>query len=118
MLNRRDLLKLSSVAASSLLLPTGLRPAFAAGEDITIGAPLPMSGPFAANGKFGSMGTAMIVEEVGKVLDRKLSYLEIDTEGKPATAVRKVQEAMERGVTLFSGGILSSEALAMGKEVA
>jgi hypothetical protein len=36
MFNRRDLLKLSSVAAGSLLLPTGLRPTFAAGGDITI----------------------------------------------------------------------------------
>lgn len=118
MLNRRDALKLSAAAAGSLLVPYGLRPAAAADEAITIGGPLPMSGPFAANGKFGSLGTAAIVEEVGKVLDRKLAYVEIDTEGKPATAVRKVQEAIEqRGVKLFAGGILSSEALAIGKEV-
>jgi branched-chain amino acid transport system substrate-binding protein len=119
MLNRRSVLKLSSVAAGSFLLTGGLRSVAAAGEEITIGVPLPMSGPFAANGKFGSMGTAMIVEEVGKLLDRKLAHLEIDTEGKPAVAVRKVQEAIEQqGVRLFAGGILSSEALAIGKEVA
>lgn len=119
MLDRRQFLKLSSLAAGSLLLPGALRQALAAEEVITIGAPLPMSGPFAANGKFGSMGAAMAVEEAGSVLGRKLEYLEIDTEGKPATAVRKVQEAMEqKGARLFSGGILSSEALAMGKETA
>ncbi len=118
MLDRRQFLKLSTLAAGSLLLPAGLRHAIAADEAITVGVPLPMSGPFAANGKFGAMGAAMAVDEAGSVLGRKLAYLEIDTEGKPASAVRKVQEAMQQhGVRLFSGGILSSEALAMGKEV-
>ena len=44
---------------------------------------------------FASMGSAMAIEAAGTVLDRKLSYLEINTETRPATAVRKVQEAME-----------------------
>lgn len=117
MLDRRTALKLPAAAAGALLLPRGLRAAFAADEAVTIGGPLPMSGPFAANGKFGAMGMQAIVEEAGSVLGRKLNFLEIDTEGKPATAVRKVQEAAERGAKLFSGGILSSEALAIGKEV-
>src|SRR5690606_41199639 len=42
----------------------------------------------------------------------------LDTEGKPATAVRKVQEAAQQdGARFFAGGILSSESLAMGKEI-
>jgi branched-chain amino acid transport system substrate-binding protein len=41
---------------------------------------------------------------------------DLDTEGKPATAVRKLQDAMaQEGIKLFAGGILSSEALALGK---
>ncbi|AXC51233.1 branched-chain amino acid ABC transporter substrate-binding protein [Paracoccus suum] len=117
-MHRREVLKLSSLAATSLTMPGLLRAAWAQEGTIPIGAPLPMSGAFAANGKFGAMGTAMAVEAAGTVLDRKLSYLEINTEGRPASAVRKVQEAMEQQkATLFAGGILSSEALAMGKEI-
>lgn len=104
-------------ATAAVLVP-GLMPRARAADDIVVAAPITMSGPFAANGKFAAMGAAMAVEEAGSILGRKLSYLEIDTEGRPATAVRKVQEAMEQEkAALFAGGILSSEALAMGKEV-
>jgi len=118
MLHRRRFVQLGTLATASLAMPAVLRGAYAQDSAIPIAAPLPMSGAFAANGKFGAMGTAMAVEAAGTVLDRKLSYLEINTEGRPATAVRKVQEAMEQqNATLFAGGILSSTALAMGKEI-
>ncbi|MBP0625372.1 ABC transporter substrate-binding protein, partial [Cupriavidus consociatus] len=52
-----------------------------------------------------------------QVLGRPLRYSVLDTEGKPATAVRKVQElAQQKAARYFAGGILSSESLAMGKE--
>lgn len=95
-MHRRRFLLLSSIASASLAAPSILRVAHAADDDITVAAPLPMSGAFAANGKYGSMGTAMAVADAGSVLGKKLSYLEIDTEGRPATAVRKIQEAMEQ----------------------
>lgn len=118
MIYRRDLLKLSSLVATSLAMPGLIRVTAAADSAIRIGAPLPMSGAFAAVGKYASMGSAMAIEGAGSVLDRKLSYLEINTEGKPATAVRKIQNAIEQeNTTLFAGGVLSSEALAMGKEI-
>jgi branched-chain amino acid transport system substrate-binding protein len=118
MIGRRKFLKLSTLSAASLAMPSLVRSAFAAGDVISIAAPLPLSGPFAAPGKFASMGAAMAIEDAGSVLGRKLSYLEINTEGRPATAVRKVQEAMEQdGVGLFAGGVLSAPALAMGKEI-
>ena len=76
-----------------------------------------MSGPFAANGKFADLGMKLAIEQYGKALGRPLAYTLLDTEGKPATAVRKVQEsAQQQGARFFAGGILSSEALAMGKE--
>jgi branched-chain amino acid transport system substrate-binding protein len=50
------------------------------------------------------------------VLGKSTSYVTLDTEGKPATAVRKMQETIEKGTRFFAGGILSGEALAMGKE--
>lgn len=116
-LNRRDLLKLAALAA----LPgsVSLRDAYAQGaQTIQFGCPVPMSGPFAANGKYADLGMKLAIEQYGKVLGMPLAYTTLDTEGKPATAVRKVQElAQQKGARYFAGGILSSEALAMGKEV-
>ncbi|ABF11340.1 ABC transporter substrate-binding protein [Cupriavidus metallidurans] len=93
------------------------RSVLAAGEAIELGCPVPMSGAFAANGKFADLGMKLAVEQYGKVLGRPLQYSVLDTEGKPATAVRKVQElAQQKAARYFAGGILSSESLAMGKE--
>ena len=114
-LNRRDLLKLaalSAVPASVLQARSAL-----AADAIELGCPVPMSGAFAANGKFADLGMKLAVEQYGKVLGRPLAYSVLDTEGKPATAVRKVQElAQQKNARYFAGGILSSESLAMGKE--
>jgi len=86
-------------------------------DTVQLGCPVPMSGAFAANGKFADLGMRLAVEQYGKVLGRPLGYTVLDTEGKPATAVRKVQEsAQQQGIRFFAGGILSSETLAMGKE--
>ncbi|WP_336490226.1 ABC transporter substrate-binding protein [Methylobacterium nigriterrae] len=117
MLHRRNFLT-TSVAAAALALPGLRRGAAAADGPLVIGVPLPISGAFAANGKFASMGAAFAAEEAGTALGRKIVTRDIDTEGKPAPAARKVQEAMGEGTRLFAGGILSSEALVMGKEVA
>lgn len=116
-MNRRDLLKLTALGA----IPGSLfsaRSAFAQADTIRFGCPVPISGPFAANGKFADIGMKLVLEEYGKALDKPLAYTALDTEGKPATAVRKVQEsAQQQGTRYFAGGILSSESLAMGKEI-
>jgi branched-chain amino acid transport system substrate-binding protein len=94
------------------------RNALAQGGSIQFACPVPMSGPFAANGKYADLGMKLAIEQYGKVLGEALSYTTLDTEGKPATAVRRVQEiAQQKDVRFFAGGILSSESLAMGKEV-
>ena len=116
-MKRRQLLQLSALGAlpGSLAWP-GAALAQGAGT-IQFGCPVPMSGPFAANGKFADLGMRLAIEQYGKALNRPLAYTLLDTEGKPATAVRKVQEAaQQQGARFFAGGILSSEALAMGKE--
>lgn len=116
-MNRRDLLKLTALST----LPSALmsmRPAMAQANAIQFGCPVPISGAFAANGKFADIGMKLVLEQYGKVLDRPLAYTALDTEGKPATAVRKVQEAaQQKDARFFAGGILSSESLAMGKEI-
>ncbi|ODS90411.1 MAG: branched-chain amino acid ABC transporter substrate-binding protein [Comamonas sp. SCN 65-56] len=117
-MQRRHLLQATALGAlpSSLSL---LSSAWAQAKDtIQFGCPVPMSGPFAANGKFADLGMKLVIEQYGKALGKPLAYTLLDTEGKPATAVRKVQEAAEQqGASFFAGGILSSEALAMGKEL-
>lgn len=98
--------------------PFTLKTAFAANEPIVFGAPNPMSGPFAANGKFAQMGIQLFVEETKTVIDRPLAYKVVDTQGKPATAIRQVQDLFQQqNAHFFAGGILSSEALAMGKSL-
>ncbi|MDR2332860.1 ABC transporter substrate-binding protein [Diaphorobacter ruginosibacter] len=115
-MQRRNFLQLSALGA----LPGSLglaHNAWAQAKDaIQFGCPVPMSGAFAANGKFADMGMKLAIEQYGKALGRPLAYTLLDTEGKPATAIRKVQDASQQGAKFFAGGILSSESLAMGKE--
>ncbi|CAB3810564.1 ABC transporter substrate-binding protein [Paraburkholderia fynbosensis] len=118
-MNRRNMLKLAALSAvpgtfGSLVA----RSAFAQAGAVQFACPVPMSGPFAANGKYADLGMKLAIEQYGKVLGQPLAYTVLDTEGKPATAVRRVQEiAQQKNARFFAGGILSSEALAMGKEV-
>jgi len=94
------------------------RSASAQAGSVQFACPVPMSGAFAANGKYADLGMKLAIEQYGKVLGEPLAYSVLDTEGKPATAVRRVQEiAQQKNARFFAGGILSSEALAMGKEV-
>ncbi|MDR5752861.1 MULTISPECIES: ABC transporter substrate-binding protein [unclassified Caballeronia] len=118
-MNRRNMLKLAALSAvpgsAQMLLS---KSAFAQGAPIQFACPVPMSGPFAANGKYADLGMKLAIEQYGKVLGDPLAYTVLDTEGKPATAVRRVQElAQQKNARFFAGGILSSESLAMGKEV-
>ena len=117
MISRRKFLSYSAHTASALALPGIISRAEAAGDPIKVGIPVPISGAFAANGKFASMGAILAAEEASAAYGRQITTIDMDTEGKPATAVRKVQDALgQDGVKLFAGGILSSESLAMGKE--
>jgi branched-chain amino acid transport system substrate-binding protein len=117
MLSRRSFFTHSAIVGASLALPRVVSQARAAGEMIKVGVPVPISGAFAANGKFASMGAAFAAEEASAALGREVKTSNLDTQGKPATAIRRVQDASAQdGIKLFAGGILSSEALAMGKE--
>lgn len=117
MLNRRQLLVSSASAGALLFTPALVSRARAAGDVIKVGIPVPISGGNAANGKFASMGAIIAAEEAAAKHGREVQTYDLDTEGKPATAVRKVLDAIDQeDIKLFAGGILSSESLAMGKE--
>ena len=59
MINRRRFLTTSTLAAASLAAPGLVTRALAAGEALKIGVPVPISGAFAANGKFATIGAAL-----------------------------------------------------------
>ena len=73
-MHRRHFLQLSALGA----LPASLgltHSAFAQAKDaIQFGCPVPMSGAFAANGKFAYLGMKLAIEQYGKALDRPLAY--------------------------------------------
>src|SRR3546814_14585804 len=111
-MNRREVLKFSGAAVIGSALVSRL--SYASEGPLTFGVPLPMSGVFAANGKFGAMGAQLYAESNKSLLGRPLSNLVIDTQAQPGTAVRKVQDAFDReAIRFFVGGTLSSSALAL-----
>ena len=116
-MKRRQLLQLSALGALPSYFGLSQTALAQTAGPIQFACPVPMSGAFAANGKYADLGMKLAIEQYGTALKRPLAYIVLDTEGKPATAVRKVQEsAQQQGARFFAGGILSSEALAMGKE--
>jgi branched-chain amino acid transport system substrate-binding protein len=120
-INRRSFMKGALFLAAGGALPSPLTRRARAAVDgpITLFSTVSLSGTFAQYGKFGEMGTKLAVATAGKVLGRDVAMLTIDTEGNPGKAVRKVKEAIEgRSGRFFNGATLSSEGLAMGKEVA
>lgn len=87
-------------------------------NDLVLACPTAMSGTFSAIGKYSDLGMKLAVDQQGTVLGKKLAYRMIDTEAKPATAVRRVQEAMQQhNIRFFTGALLSAESLAMSKEI-
>ncbi|OOY07067.1 branched-chain amino acid ABC transporter substrate-binding protein [Thioclava sp. F36-7] len=116
-MTRRKFLATSALASGALAMPGLSGQVLAQGQAITLAVPVPISGAFAANGKYAVIGAKLAADEVAAQKGIEVNTLDLDTEGKPATAVRKVQDSAEQnGAKLFAGGILSSVSLAMGKE--
>ena len=83
-MQRRHLLQLSALGLMPASLSLASSALAQAGNTIQFGCPVPMSGPFAANGKFADIGMKLAIEQYGKALDMPLAYTLLDTEGKPA----------------------------------
>ncbi|MBV9859238.1 MAG: ABC transporter substrate-binding protein [Alphaproteobacteria bacterium] len=116
---RRTLLQ---TGAAALAVPAVIRTARAAGGAIRIGVPTALTGTYANMGEMVRRTCNMVAKEVqarGGVLGgRQLEFLFEDTGGVPANCVRKAQEMVERGeVTLFTGIMASSEALAVSAKL-
>jgi branched-chain amino acid transport system substrate-binding protein len=89
---------------------------------IRIGVPTAITGTWAALGSQVVRTCKLVAKEVeqgGGVAGRKIEFLFEDTQGNPATCVRKAQELVERHrVNLFTGIMASSEALAVSAKLA
>lgn len=106
---------LAGTAAASLCLPTFSIAQARALPYYSVNA---FSGNFAVSGKFSDLGVRAAIKGYGNRLGRPIDYKKIDTEGNPAVAVRKVQQVIDQErARYFGGGALSSEALAIMKEV-
>ena len=117
-MKRRDFLRLSAAAglAGGFGVADIQRALAADGLDLYMLSAF--SGPFAANGKFGEMGGRLAVKSLSPSMGRSVAYHTIDTQGNTGTAVRKIQEAInQKQGRLFLGGALSSEALAVSREI-
>jgi len=115
-MDRRGFLSLAGATAGAIALP---RLAVAQPKALNYYSINAYSGNFAASGKFSDFGVRAAIAGYGNRLGRAIDYKRIDTEGNPAIAVRKVQQAISQdGARHFGGAALSSEALAVMKEVA
>lgn len=115
MLNRRSLLTAAGAAAGTLVLP---RFAIAQPKSFAYHSINAFSGNFAVSGKYSDLGVQAAIKRFGKGLGRPIDYKRIDTEGNPAVAVRKVQQLIDQDrARYFGGAALSSEALAIMKEI-
>lgn len=94
MLDRRKFLVASAAAGALVSSPGLVRRARASTGLLKVGIPVPISGGNAANGKFASMGAILAAEEASALYGRQIRTYDLDTEGRPATAVRRVQDAM------------------------
>jgi branched-chain amino acid transport system substrate-binding protein len=110
--SRRRLIQSTVAVAVVPALPQYAR----AADSIKIGMPLPLTGPVAGVGAQMRRACEFWAKQVnakGGLLGRPVEFIISDTEGNPATAVRKAQEMVERnGVRILTGIAVSSEALA------
>jgi len=116
-MNRRHFIKLTGGLA---LGSQGLHAGFAAADDASfpLACITPMSGVFAEIGKYSLIGARCAALDVPTVLGKPVKVLSIDSEGNPGVAVRKTRETISREhARYFCGALLSSEAIAVGKEV-
>jgi branched-chain amino acid transport system substrate-binding protein len=142
---RRLLQAGAGTAAAGFLLPRATRQAFAAdypplgtfpagvgANSVFVGGVMPLTGPYSASGKDMQLGFELAIEHLnngsrvtaqiptlkdGKgVLGKKLEFQVADSETKPDTAVQAATRFIrDNKAIMFTGGVASSESIAMEK---
>ncbi len=116
-IQRRTILKSLAATPFALAAPAYLRSSYAQADTLEIAAVYSLSGTFANVGALLNNGSQWAAEHYGSVVGKKIVYTLLDDRGDPGEAVRKVQEAMARGVKHVIGCTNSAIALAVQKEV-
>ncbi|MGE7471937.1 ABC transporter substrate-binding protein [Bosea sp. NPDC003192] len=114
---RRSFLSNAATVGAAGILPAVVRPSFAQANPIRIGVPTGITGNWAALGSQIQRSCRLFAKTInakGGIIGRPVEFLYEDTQGDPATCVRKTGELIEgRGVNLISGVISSPESLAI-----
>ena len=142
--SRRALLQVGAGIAGSTLLPYGFTPAFAAdkpplgtwpagsqGDTVTIGATVPRTGAYAAQGEDELKGMQLAVEHINEgnplikkiapkvtkgVLGKKVNLVVADSGAKPNNAVQEQQTFInDNKIVAMTGSTSSAVAVALNK---
>ncbi len=111
-LGRRRLL---SGAAGGVLTAGLCLPRFAAAADgVTFGSITPNTGTYGFAGKLVTNGSQLAIEMAGgSILGRPIRYISRDDEGRSATGVRRLSDAIsDDGLSVFNGNYASDIGLA------
>lgn len=109
---RRTLL---SGAVGGALAATLCRPRFAGAADaVTFGSITPGTGSYGFAGRLVTNGAQLAIEMAGgSILGRPIRYISRDDEGRSATGVRRLSDAIsEDGLSVFNGNYASDIGLA------
>src|SRR5208283_100490 len=110
---RRQLL----AGAASVALFGAIRVAHAAKEDLQIGIPTPLTGPYADVGNQAKRAVEFAVAEAnaaGGVDGRKVAVRFLDTEAKPDLARQQAEKLALSGFNILAATQTSGESLAIG----
>lgn len=100
-MRRRRLLQFSASSALPVFLRLS-RASFAPSSvALQFDRPMFIYGHFPSNGIYADLGMNLAVDHFGTALKRPLAYTVLNTEGKPATVLRKVEEAKQQQGTRF-----------------
>ena len=87
-------------------------------NEVIIGLNVPLSGPYALQGKDQIDAYALAKQEIdqqGGILGRKIRYLVADSQSNPEVAVKNVRQFIDQGVDMVTGGSSSGVAIAVSK---
>lgn len=101
---------MAGAAAGTLAMPGLLR----AAEGVTFGTITPSTGPYGFAGKLVTNGAQLAIEMAGgKILGKDIRFVSRDDEGRSATGVRRLSEAIDNdGLSVFNGNYSSDIGLA------
>jgi branched-chain amino acid transport system substrate-binding protein len=87
-------------------------------QEVIIGLNIPLTGPYALQGKDQLQAYKLAQEEVnasGGILGRRIRYLYADSKSDPEVSVENVKKFIDEGADMITGGSSSAVAIAVSK---